>query len=293
MSEFIRGKTLKTDCELIQLLGIENECWQYDMSRRLDKSYRTIMRRVAELEDSGLLRVVRKERSMKMGKQRKIYGLTFRGALLYLASLKLEVPKRYGKPHEPLEAFKERYMKQKKTQIQQLRKLGKFFEYYGKLLDYEVFKQVPWLVERYGPIVYRIMLQIAQSRDINAISLRELKRRKASLKEQEKLIKKYPGLQKLTSLSSFTVNGRGEWERNPLAEVKEELALLGLVYKEQEERCKQSYALALFQRIAYLKTRGKMHNESLHRLVEQLLLRRRKTFESELDALTKLVTQYH
>jgi len=82
-----------TNMKILGILALEGECCQYNLPKKLGKSYRTILRRVQDLEMNKLIKIIRTERSAKKGKERKIYSLTFRGLIEFLFLLFKNTPK--------------------------------------------------------------------------------------------------------------------------------------------------------------------------------------------------------
>lgn len=146
----MNGKNLpESDNQIISLIAEEKEYRQYDMPKRLNKAYRTIMRRVRELENNGLIRVARKEPSEKRGKRAKVYMLTIKGVLTYLSSVSIKPIKLFvigGKSEEEVRNTVEKDIRRYSKEVT---KLAEFLKFYGEKLDFVIFKEIQWLMQNF------------------------------------------------------------------------------------------------------------------------------------------------
>jgi len=78
--------SLMTDYKILKILAVEGEYAQYDLDKRIERGYRTVLRRLKALTKDGLIRVVRTEKSKKGGMKKKILSLTETGLLFALAN---------------------------------------------------------------------------------------------------------------------------------------------------------------------------------------------------------------
>lgn len=90
--------SIQTSLKILKMLAQKRECAQYDMPKLIGKDYHTCLRHLRELENDGLVKLVRVEPAKKGGKDRKIYTLTLYGLLVALFSLLEEKPE----PHEKM-----------------------------------------------------------------------------------------------------------------------------------------------------------------------------------------------
>ena len=95
------------------------------------------------------------------GRELKIYGLTFKGVVAYLASIKLE-PQTNSYLSRLANRLKPTEKKEKQQYLRELEKITEFLETYGKVLDYAIFKETRWLADRYGHFIFHDVLDIAK-----------------------------------------------------------------------------------------------------------------------------------
>lgn len=71
----------ETEKKIINILLQKKEYAQYDLPKAVGKDYRTVLRHLKALEESGMIFLTRKEKSQKGGKDKKFFGLTFKGVI--------------------------------------------------------------------------------------------------------------------------------------------------------------------------------------------------------------------
>lgn len=298
-----KNSLIETDLKIITLLAEKGEYAQYDMDDRLEIAYRTIIRRLSELESIGLVKVTRRELSRKGGKKRKIYTLTFKGVVIYLASFSLEPVKLDGSAGETREEVIIRIGEDMERYRKEANLLIEFLEFYGKQLDYTIFKQVHWLVDSFpmkteAPILSYVLKAARLTKSYFSAStgpsafVKGLRSEKSRLKKFKRQIKRNPWLGKITLFQSF--GGKKE-EKIEVDTYEETVERLKRVEKDLEtslelenEAWKQWFAERFFERIVYLPTKGKMSNEALHRFVSDLLKRKKKREIAALENIVKL-----
>ena len=86
-------KTEETNLQILQVLASSGTYSQYDLPKAVKKSYRTVLRRLQELEHDRLITLANKPLGEK---DKKIYKLTIIGLVKYLGSLD-DVPKGFNK----------------------------------------------------------------------------------------------------------------------------------------------------------------------------------------------------
>jgi len=72
-------RTIETQKAILRALALEKEIAQYDLPKRVQKDYSTVLRRLRDLENRFLVKVDRTVTSKKRGKEKKIYRITLFG----------------------------------------------------------------------------------------------------------------------------------------------------------------------------------------------------------------------
>jgi uncharacterized protein YukE len=291
-------KSLKNPQKIIHALAT-NPMSKWELKEETKLEYPRVHEAVALLGNNGYVKVFDEMTSQK-GIPMKIYGLTFRGVMAYLASLSLEAPPQIYEPDESVEAFKERYAKEKERYMKEIEQLARFLECYGKLLDYPVFTEIRWLAERFTLHIYRDILDVAELTEAfppfpagASQLIKAFEEKKQALKKRKWRMVKYQELKKKT-ISAITQNGKTEEvEHDPFAEVNEaikqtEKQLETLLAKENEW-WQREFAKRFFERIVHLGSKEKTYNEALHRFAKELL---KKEKELELDVLEKALALF-
>jgi len=80
-------KGIETSLKILATLALYEEMSQYDIPLKVEKHYSTILRQLRRLEGRGLVQVLRTQPSKKKGKEKKIYGITFKGIIQILQLL--------------------------------------------------------------------------------------------------------------------------------------------------------------------------------------------------------------
>jgi len=74
----------ETSLNILNVLAENKEYAQYDLDKKIEKDYHTVLRHLQALEKNGYIHLVRTEPAEKGGKERKIYELTLNGLILVL-----------------------------------------------------------------------------------------------------------------------------------------------------------------------------------------------------------------
>jgi len=72
-------RTIETQKAILRVLALEKEIAQYDLPKRVQKDYTTVLRRLRALEKRFLVKVDRTVTSKKRGREKKIYRITLFG----------------------------------------------------------------------------------------------------------------------------------------------------------------------------------------------------------------------
>ena len=86
----------ETSIKICSVLAANNVMSQYNIPVEVGKHQTTVLRQLRKLEKQGIVELVRTEKSAKKGKDRKIFALTFKGMLGYLATFKKKPEKIVG-----------------------------------------------------------------------------------------------------------------------------------------------------------------------------------------------------
>lgn len=297
--EFMCNKTfIGTDLEILGLLAGEREYGQYKMPGRLKKSYRTVMRRLTKLENRGLVKVARRERSRKMGKKRKIYRLTFKGVVRYLSSISLKPLSLGVLAGETREDAVRRLTKDRARYLKEAESLKVFLEFYGRKLNYVVFKEIRWLVPifpmKLEMSILSYVLEVADFMEsyftLSTPSVEGLRTEKSRLKKQKRQLGRKGAVREIL----FQPFGSDQPEEIDFyAETIERLERVENNLKRaveiENEAWKILFAERFFERIADLPTKRKAHNQELH-LFAKTLLQAKK--EREIAPLEKVVNMF-
>lgn len=283
----------KNSKKIVQALAAFGPMNRWLLKEKTGLAYPRVYEGVTRLKNDGYVQIFREELSEK-GMIIKIYGLSFKGALAYLASISLDPPSRIGKSGEPTEDLENRYVRGKKAYLEEVKKLTRVVESYGQLLDYAIFKQIRWLAERYSLLIYNLILKVAQPLSSSPPLVGGLKKRKRELEREREKLQKHPWLPKKLMLFSTSESPKGQIEEveiDFLAEIDEKLKQVEMemevVRKAENKLLKQRFAVEFFRKIAILPGKGKMRNETLHVLAKELLEKKKR----EITPLEKVVQQ--
>ena len=284
----------KNSKKIIQALAVFDPMNRWILKEKTGLAYPRVYEAVTRLKNDSYVQVFG-ERLSKKGVIIRIYGLSFKGVLAYLASISLHPPSMIRKPSESTEDFKSRNVEEAKACLEEVEKLTGVLESYGELLDYAIFKQIRWLAERYSLLIYNLILKVAQPFSSSPPFVGGLKKRKRELEREREKLQKHPWLPKKLMLFSTSESAKGQIEEveiDFLAEIDEKLKQvemeMEIVRKAENELLKQRFAVDFFRKIAILPGKGEMRNETLHVLAEELLERKKH----EIAPLEKVVRQF-
>ena len=255
---------------------------KWDLKQKTKLEYPRVHEATSLLENGGYAKAYDTITSQR-GRELKIYGLTFKGAVAYLASIKLEPPNKLIPlaPGESLEAYREKRETEKQQYLQELEKITQFLETYGKVLDYTLFKEIRWLADRYGHNIFRGILGIAKL--VNALQpfpsgamqlIKQEQKNINELKNQNWQILREPELQHKIKMT-ITQGEIVETDYyDPLAEVTEELRnaeeSLKILRSQENKWWSMGFAARFAERYQISEGKGDMHNEALHKFFEQV-----------------------
>jgi DNA-binding Lrp family transcriptional regulator len=282
---------VESDNQILSLIAEEKEYRQYDMSKRIGKAYRTIMRRIRELESNGLIKLARKEPSEKRGKRAKVYMLTIKGVLTYLSSVSIEPINLVVVGCESQEEVKRRVNQDIQRYSEEIGNLSEFLQFYGEKLNFAIFKEIQWLMHCFQMKTenwaIRTILQVAKlavsyfsnygeisqfaenrkkERDRLRRKLRELKKIPISLRKIE-VTYRFGSMSKPERMNEGLIDFYSEVEmRHKYAE-----ETLHAAREMENERWKFFFTEQFFREIARFPKKDKMPNAVLHNEVAELL----------------------
>ena len=255
---------------------------KWDLKQKTKLEYPRVHEATSLLENGGYAKAYDTITSQR-GRELKIYGLTFKGAVAYLASIKLEPPNKLIPlaPGESLEAYREKRETEKQQYLRELEKITQFLETYGKVLDYAIFKEIHWLADRYGHDIFHGILDIAEL--VNALQpfpsgamqlIKQEQKNINELKNQNWQILREPELQHKIKMT-ITQGEIVETDYyDPLAEVNEELRnaeeSLKILRSQENKWWSMGFAARFAERYQISAGKGDMHNEALHKFFEQV-----------------------
>lgn len=269
---------------------------KWEIQKKIRLPYPRVCEAAKILEKKGLVaRIGQKPAKNKLPSP--LYGLTFKGAITYLSLEDLKQPIRIGYSEEPIEDFKRRVIRSEAEYVKELRKLRDFLKNVGGELDYEIFKQIDWLLENYGTPVLSIIKSLAKEQATNPPYLFKAIEKNQKTEEQ-KLVTTIDALKKMSSppkITWFLDNGKGNRVTEEIDLLKDEenrLILLrkniDLSLKNENEYWRKTYSSAFFERLAYIKKDKDKKNASLARLGRELLEERKKTLTSLSEIVERL-----
>ena len=256
---------------------------KWDLKQKTKIEYPRVHEAISLLENDGYAKAYDTITSQR-GREMKLYGLTFKGVVAYLASINLEPPDKLIPlaPGESLEAYREKREKEKQQYLRELEKITQFLETYGKVLDYTFFKEIRWLADRYGHDIFHDILGIAEL--VNALQpfpsgamqlIKQKQKHINELKNQKWQILREPELQEKNK-TTITVEGKiVETDfYDPLAYVNEKLKSeeedLKKLRSQENKWWSMGFAARFAERYQALEGKGDMRNEALHEFFKQV-----------------------
>lgn len=85
VGQYARG--VENNSKLLKLLALNKELYQTKMPEMCRISDRTILRQLKLLKKLGLIRIARREKSLKNGKEKNVLELTFTGLLMVISDI--------------------------------------------------------------------------------------------------------------------------------------------------------------------------------------------------------------
>ncbi|MCJ7425039.1 hypothetical protein MUP01_12360 [Candidatus Bathyarchaeota archaeon] len=303
MRQANKSTRIDAQFEVIKILAEKGpmNMWQIKEQRTL--YYSTVHKAVSTLANEGLIQPVRSVTSEK-NVQTWLFGLTFKGFVTYLAKLDLNSPLVVGERGKPMKQLrKDRRFNEKMLFSKKRSHVKEIVERCGKQLDYPLFKECRILEKHFGQSIYRHFLKAAKH--IYAYPpfpsgvaqiLKTMEKQKTELLRTKKALST---LTQNDSASKYIVtfiedNGKKtkSTEYDPLKEIDEDIreneSELRILLKKEDEWWRRGFAECFFERIAYVEIKGKIQNESLLKLAEEL----RKKKELELDVLERAVSLF-
>lgn len=235
----------ETSIKICSVLATNNVMPQYNIPVEVGKHQTTVLRQLRKLEKQGIVELVRTERSAKKGKDRKIFALTFKGMLWYLATFD-------NKDSEELIRVLERN---------------------GKRLQYPLFLHAKDLADKWEwmdiPTTFN---DIAQSLLKTPSKLNNYQ--KEFLLQSTKHEKKLRMLKKLKS-----VKWKGEDPTQALEKEKTYVNMyIDAVHKAEDRNLRDDFYMSFLPRFVY--HQKELPIPELHSYTEQLLKRKTEKFNS-------------
>ena len=259
--------------EVIKALAEKKALNMWEIKEQKNLFYSTVHKAVNTLQREGLVQPVKFQKSEK-GVKTKLFGLTFRGFVRYLASQpELWHPAEIAALGEETEQLKRRQEKKKEEFSRLLGTIGS----HGELLDYAIFKEICWLTDHYGPYLLHDIVDVARLVEASgAMQLVERYQKELSgLKKEKQRILKNPELQRKikTSIVEDGKTLKTDYY-DPLLEIDKRLRsaerCLEVLLRQQNEWWKRMFAARFAERILASPSEGDMHNEALYALFKQV-----------------------
>jgi DNA-binding Lrp family transcriptional regulator len=274
--------TLKNPQKILNALAVK-PMTKWELKQKTKLEYPRVHEAISLLENDGYAKAFDTIISQR-GREMKLYGLTFKGVVAYLASILIIEPAGIDplRKGESIEAFRERHEKEKELYLKELEKITRFLETYGKVLDYAIFKEIRWLADRYGHYLFHDILDIAKL--VNALQpfpsgamqlIKQSQKQMNELKKQKWLLLREPELKEKIK-TTITEEGKiVETDYyDPLAEVNEELRnaeeQLKILRSQENKWWSMGFAARFAERYQISEGKGDMHNETLHKFFEQV-----------------------
>jgi hypothetical protein len=255
---------------------------KWELKEKTGMEYPRVHEAVALLERDGRVKVFDKLTSKK-GREMKVYGLTFKGVVAYLASLELQRPQQIYPlgPGETVESVKEKYAAEKEAYQKQLEEIVVFLERYGRLLNYPLFKEIRWLMERWRFVVEDI-LEIAKFIEFYKPFpkgfmqlIKNMRRSLAKLKSDKWEMLRNPQMREPVIIEIMEGKLVKKEQIDPLKDIEEEIQRkereLAVLLQKEEEWWKRSFTAQFAERYeSYKPTKDKdMRSKALHELFKK------------------------
>jgi hypothetical protein len=250
-------QTIKPETKIIKALIKNPELQQYQMPKQTDISYRTILRTLKPMEIENLIKQIRTEPSKKGGKEKKIYSLTFKGALTYLNSLTPKPEDYFVKDNiYSYSHTKANEIIMKNNQPLTPQALASFIENLGNQADFQIFKQIKWLQEHFELDVFRAIV-------------------KAATKALDK--------DKLPSLNQIKESMLSSGDKT------EDIELTLKDFRHLEDNSlREEFTEAFAHELSSIKGNGNLHNDTLEQLITKIISRIEKRNQETISPLKQL-----
>lgn len=278
---------LKNPKKVIQALAKEPmDKWK--LKGKTGLAYPRVHEVIKRIEKSGYVTVFSKKKSER-GLTIKVFSLTFKGVLAYVTSVSLVPPPVLGWLNENPEEFKKRHRHENKRYWKKMEQFVEFLEFYGKLLDYPIFKEIRWLTKNYGkPYICSVIIGVARLIERLSISptgasqmIKELKKQIRKLEKERKVYENNPWLRKMSMYA--TIDGKEEekeeWEVDILRQTNNRIKSvernLQATLNYERNWLQKHFAELFLGRIIYTTPeKSTTLNEELYKLSKELLDRK-------------------
>lgn len=255
---------------------------KWELKHRTKLEYSRVHEAVSLLERDGRVKVYDIVVSKK-GREQKVYGLTFKGVIAHLASTVLKPPEQIVplKSGQTIEDIKQRFESEREAYQKQLEQIAAFLERYGKILNYELFREVRWLMERWRFAIKDIVeiakfIEFFRPTPKGFMKLHEdIRNQLVKLKRERWEMLRNPDKPE-PIVFKIQHEGIVEEERfDPLKDIEEDIKdlekRLETIIQEEEHLWRRSFTARFAERYQYYKPiEGKdMHNEALQELFKQ------------------------
>ncbi len=280
---YIMVTKFKNPQKIIKTLATSGPATKWKLKERTQLDYSRIHEVIKRLESGGFVKVLKTTRSEK-GLTIKVYSLTFQGIVSYLDSYSLTEPSHVGKLNESTETFKERYFNEKNSYLKDLNELMNIVEKWGLISTHPIFAEIQWFLKYYPKeIIGSIILDLAKfvysslphTSYSNFIS--QLRKEKAKLKREQKLIKELPkSLQKIQITSWFGDKSAPkstdeiDFLKKVNFQIKQTDINLERMLEDRNNFLQNNFAELFFERIHVIQTKEKNPNKTLHNLAKDL-----------------------
>ena len=273
--------------KILKKLAESGKLNKWDIQKKTKIRYPQVSENVSILEKKALIQRVG-EKKTKNGLPSPIYGLTFKGIMSYLSVVELKQLPSTGNRGESKEELIKRYIKCRKELKEQLKTIREFLNNIGKDLDYQIFAQIEWLLNTYGTPALYIILESAKNQIANLPKFFKAHKKSQEVEEQHLIglittFKKIPSLQRKVVLQNFGKGNTQEKTIDILKDAKNKLdylkQLMELSIKSENEYLRNSFSADFFEKLSYLRKNKNEKNESLAKLVDEILERKRKTVD--------------
>jgi len=266
---------------------------KWDIKKKTKLRYPRVHETIKILEKTGAVKQVGKKK-IKNKLPSPVYGLTFKGVMIYLSLQELTKLELIGTQGE--EELKERFLRSYKKRFEELQKLQNQLRIYGKDFSYPIFSQMDWLLDNYNWMVLDIVLNLSRYLLTNPEPFTKSIRKQQKTEENQltksiERFKKVPFLQKITSyrddgnrrvIMEYDILKEKE---NRLKQLRNEMAMLA---KNESEYLKKTFAYEFFIRLSYLTKNKKDGNKALAEMATRLLEEKRRNLSPLENILKKL-----